>query len=178
VETPADVCAVEAIEQLHGIASRLFVPFTIARLRGDSSTGESMLTVRLRGMETKENLRTLRLTWSVESVLTGSFGVQEHIVTEWAAMGVACIVVWQYAGLHIRAVATPGERFDFWVTDGMRQWALEVSGTMTEAVEKRHQEKVNQLRENPYGVDGYVVVVAFSTREVIFSFNRFTEENS
>jgi hypothetical protein len=33
--------------------------------------------------------------------------------------------------------------------------------------------KVRQLRENPYGVDGYVVVVGFDTRSVIFSFNRF-----
>jgi hypothetical protein len=36
--------------------------------------------------------------------------------------------------------------------------------------------KVRQWRENPYSVDGYVVVVGFATREVIFSFNRFEEQ--
>ena len=68
------------------------------------------------------------------------------------------------------------EKFDYWVDDGEREYGLEVSGTTTDDIETRHRAKVRQLRENPYGVDGYVVVVGFTTRKIIFSFNRFEEE--
>lgn len=63
-----------------------------------------------------------------------------------------------------------------WGWDGERLFGLEVSGTITNEVEALHREKVRQLRSNPYGVDGYVVVVGFAARTAIFSFNRFTEE--
>jgi hypothetical protein len=85
-------------------------------------------------------------------------------------------VVSLYAGLHVREVAGNGDRFDYWVDDGEREYGLEVSGTTTYDIETRHRAKVRQLRENPYGVDGYVVVVGFTTRKIIFSFNRFEEE--
>jgi hypothetical protein len=83
-----------------------------------------------------------------------------------------------YTGLQVRAVAAEGDRFDYWVGDGEQDYGLEVSGTMTEDVEARHQAKVRQLRENSYGVDGYVVVVGFATRQAIFSFRRFDEGQS
>jgi hypothetical protein len=103
--------------------------------------------------------------------------VQDNTVTEWAAIGVACVIVWLCAGLRIRTVAAPGDRFDFWGTDGEQQFGLEVSGTMMNDVEARHRDKVRQLRDNPYGVDGYVVAVGFSTRTVIISFNRCEESD-
>lgn len=81
-----------------------------------------------------------------------------------------------YTGLRVRAVAADGDRFDYWVDDGEREYGLEVSGTTTSDVESRHQAKVRQLRENPYSVDGYVVVAGFATREVILAFHRFEEE--
>lgn len=74
---------------------------------------------------------------------------------------------------YARSVGADGDRFDYWVDDGEREYALEVSGTMTDDVEGRHRAKIRQLRENPYGVDGYVVVIGFATRHVHFSFNRF-----
>lgn len=58
------------------------------------------------------------------------------------------------------------------------EYGLEVSGTTKDDVESRHRAKVRQLQENPYGVDGYVVVVGFAKREVIISFHRFQEEVS
>lgn len=36
--------------------------------------------------------------------------------------------------------------------------------------------KARQLRANPYGVDGYVIVVSFGTQEAVCSFHRFEEE--
>ena len=61
------------------------------------------------------------------------------------------------------------------VEDGQSEYGLEISGTLTEEVEARHRAKVSQLLDNPYGVDGYVVVVGFATRSAIFSYHRFQE---
>lgn len=53
-----------------------------------------------------------------------------------------------------------------------------MSGTVDEDVEQRHRQKVRQLHDNPYGVDGYVVVVGFAARRAIFSFHRFAEDEA
>jgi len=105
-------------------------------------------------------------------------GVPETTVTEWAALGVACAVVWHYGGLRLSAVSLDGDRFDYWVDREGRRWGLEVSGTVVEDVEQRPRQKVRQLLDNPYGVDGYVVVVGFAVRRVIFSFHRIAEDNA
>jgi hypothetical protein len=42
----------------------------------------------------------------------------------------------------------------------------------TANLEARHQAKTQQLLANPYGTDGYVVVVGFAARKVIFTFHR------
>jgi hypothetical protein len=110
-------------------------------------------------------------------VSTQSFGVSERVITEWAACGVACVVIAFYAGLTVREVAADGDRFDYWVDDGQYEYGLEVSGTMGTALDTRHRAKVRQLCDNPYDVDGYVVVVSFATRHVILSFHRCQEES-
>jgi hypothetical protein len=81
-------------------------------------------------------------------------------------------VIWHFARLRLHAVAALGDRLDYWVRREDREYGLEISGTRTEDLEARHQEKVRQLLANPYGADGYVVVVGFTTRRVIFSFHR------
>jgi hypothetical protein len=44
-------------------------------------------------------------------------------------------------------------------------------GARTADLEARRQQKIRQLLANPYGADGYVVVVGFAARRVIFSFH-------
>ncbi|MGH9839395.1 MAG: hypothetical protein ACREEM_11490 [Blastocatellia bacterium] len=94
-------------------------------------------------------------------------------MTEWAACGLACVVLARYTQLRVTQVTGDGDRFDYWVSDGEREYGLEVSGTMTEEMETRHRAKVRQWRENPYEVDGYVIIAG---REIICSFHRFEEE--
>ena len=48
---------------------------------------------------------------------------------------------------------------------------------MGAALNTRHRAKVRQLCDNPYGVDGYVVVVSFTTHRDIMSFNRYQEQS-
>ena len=119
----------------------------------------------------------MRLFWSAESVSTRPLAVQEHIITEWAALAVACVVLAKYTSLRLRSVAVQGDRFDYWVTDGKCDFGLEVSGTMEEALEGRHREKVKQLLTNPYRIDGYALAVRFAVPEVLFSFHRYGEQS-
>lgn len=166
----------EGIDQTHHIGAALFVPFTIQRFQGETESTETTLTVELRNIGNgSQTQRTLHLSWSPDSMPTSSLGVPERAITEWAACGVACVVVALYAGLTVREVAADGDRFDYWVDDGRYEYGLEVSGTLGVDVETRHRAKVRQLCDNPYGVDGYVVVVSFATRHVIMSFNRCLE---
>jgi hypothetical protein len=174
VEAALDHYRLEDIGQHHPIGASVFVPFAIARLRAETDAPEATLTVRLLDvMVAGETQRKLRLSWSAESTPAQPLAVQSRTVTEWAACGVACVVVSLYAGLRMREVSGDGDRFDYWVDKDEREYGLEVSGTTTADLESRHRMKVRQLRENPYGVDGHVVVVGFDTRDVIFSFHRF-----
>jgi hypothetical protein len=179
MEAAPDEYRLEDIASPHRIAASLFLPFAVARLRGDPGATEAILTVLLRGIVGPgEAQQKLRVLWSAESGTTQPLGVQESVITEWAALGVACAVLSRYAGVWIRTVAAPGDSFDYWVTDGRWQYGLEVSGTMTEELEARHREKIRQLRDNPYGLDGYVMTVGFTPRTVILSFNHFAGNES
>lgn len=172
-----DEYRLEDIIRDHPLDVGVFVPFAIARLRGEADATEAMLTVSIRHVGgAGETQRRLRLWWSGDSAPTQPLSVQERAVTEWAACGVACAILAAYTRLRLREVALSGDRFDYWVDEGGQEFGLEVSGTVTDEVEARHRVKVRQLRDNPYGVDGYVIVVGFATGEVIFSFQRFQEE--
>jgi hypothetical protein len=176
LETAPDEVVLEEMARSHAIDAGIFLPFGIIRLRGGKAATEANLTVTLHDIaEPGIRQRPLCLRWAEGSVPNQPPGIQEHTVTEWAALGVASAVVWCYAGLHVRQVTMQGDRFDFWLSDGDQEYGLEVSGTMTEEVEARHRAKVQQLLANPHSADGYVVVVGFATREVIFSFHRFAE---
>jgi hypothetical protein len=161
----------------HSSNASVFVPFVVERLRSSADATAAELRVTLRDIgQSGESERRLRLIWSPEDLPVLPLGVLEHTITEWAACGVAFAALLLYTGLRVRGVATEGDRFDYWIDDGETMFGMEASGTMTEDLEGRHRAKVRQLRENPYGVDGYVVVVSFSTRQVIASFNTFRED--
>lgn len=67
-------------------------------------------------------------------------------------------------------MADEGDQFDYWMGDGKEAFGLEVSGTFSAEradLEARHRAKVRQLRDNPYGVDGFVIVVGLTMREII-----------
>jgi hypothetical protein len=93
------------------------------------------------------------------------------LITEWAALGVACAVMKVYTGMCIQTVAGHGDRFDYWVSDGNCRWGLEISGTATKEAENRHRQKLIQLRKNPVTAGGFVVIVDFATKTVLLSFN-------
>jgi len=174
--TAVDEYVFENIAEDNPIHAEIFLPFTIARLREAEAVQEAVLSVQLRDIgDDGERQRKLHLMWSEGSAPVKSLPVQERVVTEWAASGIACVLVPLYARMRVLQVAQAGDSFDHWVGDGKQEYALEVSGTIRESLIGRHLAKVRQLQENPYGIDGFVAVTRFATREAIFSFNRYEE---
>lgn len=175
-----DECQLEDTLGRQHIGAIVFLPFVIARLQRGTPTNEAILTVNLRNITDEiDTNRILRIRWDAANVPVQPLAVQEKVITEWAACGVACAVVAVYTGLQVMDVADEGDRFDYWIGGSGPDYGLEVSGTLTEAqseVEARHRAKVRQLRSNPHEVNGFVAVADFSRREVILSFHRFAEE--
>ncbi len=74
-----------------GIGAAVFVPFVAARLQGAGRATEATLTVDLRGIpQAADARRALRLRWRPESAPAQAPVVQDKVVTEWAACGIAC----------------------------------------------------------------------------------------
>lgn len=171
-----DVFHLEHIGGDHLVDASILVPCAVVRLRDDVDSSEAALRVQLRGLFGFDDQdRTVRIIWSGDSIPTDPLAVPDHAITEWAAYGVACVLVPAYTHLRIQSVAAYGDRFDYWLTDGEEDYGLEISGTVAGELAARHRVKVKQLLANPYGIDGYVIVVAFGTRTAIFSFHRFQE---
>jgi len=75
-----DKCALESIANDNQIRAALFIPFTVARLRGiDEAVREARLTISLRNVGcASEEKRYLRLTWRKKSARKGILPVQER----------------------------------------------------------------------------------------------------
>ena len=120
----------ETIGELHPVAAQVFVPFAVTRLQERPEDTEAVLTVVLRGIEqqTAEE-RPLRLFWERSSIPVLPPAIGDAPLTEWAALAVACAVIWHFAGLRLHAVAAVGDRVDYWVRRDNLDFGLEISGT-------------------------------------------------
>lgn len=88
---------------------------------------------------------------------------QEGRITEYAALGLACILVERRSNLEITEVTRRGDKVDYWL--GSRELLLEVSGAQECDIERLCSEKAEgQLLPNPFRKSGYVCVADFSTR--------------
>lgn len=172
-----DEYILEHITTDNAIRADFFLPLAIIRLQQAVTTDqEAILSVQPRDVgELGESRRELLLFWSTNDLDGERTPLQEHVVTEWAAVGIACALVPVYTGLRVLQVTQAGDGFDYWVGDDRWEYALEVSGTIEGSLTGRHAAKVRQLQGNPYGVDGYVAVTRFASLEAIFSFNKYGE---
>ena len=94
---------------------------------------------------------------------------QRNRIVEDAAIAVACILFPKVVncGLH---VTDYGDRADYWTNDDL--FLVEISGTeKAREFRSRHRQKVKQLRSNPHGKGGFVVVCDFSKKRILFSFH-------
>lgn len=105
--------------------------------------------------------RTLNLSWaglkSDFEQVTKTY--QEPVITEFATLGLACILVAERAGLEVTEVTRRGERADYWLGD--RELLLEVSGQQVGDIDALCREKADQLLDNPFEKPGYVCVASY-----------------
>ena len=84
---------------------------------------------------------------------------QEPVITEFATLGVACILVTKRTGLQITEVTRRGDKADYWLGD--REFLLEVSGQQSGNLDTLCSEKADQLLGNPFEKSGYVCVASY-----------------
>jgi hypothetical protein len=170
-----DESRLESIQDDHAVYDPSFVTCAIVRLREDEETTGTRLTTLLRDIGMLgDTTRDMQLRWSPESVPV-QLALLDSKVTEHAAYGVAFAIVAYYAGLRVTSVAQIGDHFDFFVSHKDEEFGLEVSGTRQANLESLHGKKVKQFRTNPFGYNGYVVVVRFANRAAIFSYQSLEE---
>jgi hypothetical protein len=116
-------------------------------------------------------IRQLHFTWSPMSEARRVPPVQDHIITEWAACGMACALVPLVTNFRVLQVTQMGDSFDYWIGDEQQEFGLEISGTLTNELETRHRSKIRQLLSNKRRVAGFVSVTSFGNGRSIFSFH-------
>ena len=112
-----------------------------------------------------ENLFRLEVSWSEETERNAErlqATIQRKPLVEMAAAALAFILTPKVVNLGQLDVTDYGDRADY------RSLAppsvLEISGTETASeLTRRHREKVAQALDNPFRLDAYVVVCAFSS---------------
>lgn len=149
-----------------------FLPFMIHRLSALTRNRVVIIELSLRNINNESLVEhLLRFTWSVTSEARSVPPVQEHVITEWAACGIACAIVPLVTQFRVLQVTQVGDSFDYWVGDEQQEFGLEISGTLTEELEARHRSKIRQLLNNKRRVAGFVSVTSFGNGRSIFSFH-------
>ena len=173
----AVVCALQSAFHSHPINTHIFAPFLIARLEEHAETNERTVTYRV-SLQNVGAASTravpLRLTWTAEMVPPVPLAAQREYITEAAACGLAFAVVSHFTAAVLADVADRGDRFDYVLSEHGVRCGIEVSGSQAEdrqSLKDRHQQKIRQLLDNPYGWGGYVVIVGFTRREIILSYH-------
>ena len=102
--------------------------------------------------------------------------IQTKPMVEMAASALAFVLTPNIVNLGQLDVTNYGDRADYRSLDIPS--VVEISGTETASeLSRRHREKVAQALANPFGLDAYVVVCAFSTfgYSIRFSYHRWEE---
>lgn len=165
---PQGKATVENLHESHSVRAADWRSPLAFRLLGSASYSDSSRTVsdsfRPPGAPAPQ-AGEIELSWSG---LKKDFDLclktyQAHTLTEFAALGLACVLVRHRALVRIVEVTRRGERADYWVgeAEGDKSLLLEVAGRQECDLDELCAEKARQLRDNPYGKPGYVCVVEF-----------------
>ena len=128
------------------------------------------------GEDTQFNLE---VSWTAETERKAErlrATIQTKPIVEMAASALAFILTPNIVNLGQLDGTNYGDRADYRSLD--MQSVLEISGTETASeLVRRHREKVVQALENPFGLDAYVIICAFSKfgHLIRFSYHRWEE---
>jgi hypothetical protein len=99
---------------------------------------------------------------------------QDSVLTEHAALGLACMLVHHRLAMQLTEVTMRGEKVDYWLGD--KELAIEVGGRQEIDLDQFCDEKATeQLLKNPFGRDGYVCVAEFSTARAKLWFYSYSQ---
>jgi hypothetical protein len=95
---------------------------------------------------------------------------QRTPIVERAAIAVAVLLISHLLPNSRIEVLKQSERADYWLPE--RHEAVEISGTEhASEVNRRRREKERQVLENPYGMDGHVLVCCFEDTQCIIQWS-------
>jgi len=97
---------------------------------------------------------------------------QVPVLTEYATLGLACVLIDEFAKLKITEVTRRGERADYWL--GNKEYLLEVSGQQSGNLESLRDTKRDQLLKNPFGRSGFVCVAVYDKKSSYLWFYEVT----
>lgn len=99
---------------------------------------------------------------------------QDPVITEFASLALACILVHDRAKMQITEVTRRGEKVDYWLGD--RELLIEIAGREDGDIDELCTRKANdQLLKNPMERDGYVCVAQYKTGSAKLWFFAFPE---
>jgi hypothetical protein len=88
---------------------------------------------------------------------------QIPVITEFATLGLSCILIRNRAGLRISEVTRRGERADYWL--GEKRYLVEIAGLAEGDIESLCLQKASQLLSNPFRKDGFVCVAVYAASQ-------------
>jgi len=96
---------------------------------------------------------------------------QAPVITEFASLGLACILLTHHVGEEITEVTRRGQKADYWIGD--KDLLIEISGQQSGNLEALRDEKADQLLDNPFCKTGYVCVANYdSDQSVLWYYTR------
>jgi hypothetical protein len=116
----------------------------------------------------------ITIHWEPPDPITRRFNADREVATEYAAYGIAALVMPQLTGLTIieRSIKGKGLGFDFWLGDStnpqplfQRKARLEVSGIRqgtNRQIQSRVNMKLEQIKPSDGTYPGYICVAEFS----------------
>lgn len=144
----------------------------VGRLLGTAHYSEVSQAIEqsFKGFDKREILNSVLLFWSD---LRDDFHrcwrtYQAPVLTEFAALALACILISINTNLEITEVTRRGDKADYWIGDG--EFLLEVSGQIEGNLSSLLEQKAHQLQSNPFGCSGFVCVTNFSISRALLWF--------
>ena len=164
----------------------VFEPHVVAfvAVASQYSSSPAQFDVECEGIESrwlgKATLFRIEVSWHRETAEKAKrlrATMQSAPLLELAAIALALIFSKRVVSLGRLDVTDYGARADYRAR--RRKVVLKVSGTeVATEFARRHQDKVAQARENPFGWDAYVVVCAFSATGHRIRFSKHLIEES
>lgn len=129
------------------------------------SDGSATIAESFRGAAMTEAITQLPLFWTglkhdFEKCIRT---YQDGVLTEFATLGLACILLSRHTQFRISEVTRRGERVDYWIGDDQvsKRYVLEVGGLQAGSIEALTAEKAEQLNANPWNSSGFICVAIY-----------------